>query len=106
MGKIEYFIHVSNLAKVSGGGFSLMAQLYSDFQWGAVFVFYALGLLIGWLNRGAYKVGNVGMFFASSPLVYSMFVLSLRNDFGVMSKYMIQVLILSLVLSFLYRVRI
>jgi len=33
-------------------------------------------------------------------------VLSLRNDFGVMSKYMIQVLILSLVLSFLYRVRI
>jgi hypothetical protein len=106
VGKIEYFTQVANLAKVSGGGFSLIAQMYSDFQWKAPLVFLVAGLLIGWLNKGAYKVGSVSLFYASAPLVYSMFILSLRNDFGVMFKYMIQIMVLAMVLSLIKRIKV
>lgn len=99
----DYMIRVSNLAQVSGGGFSLIAQMYSDFKFNSFFVFFLIGLLIGWLNKKASNIGRVSLFYAISPLIYSMFILSLRNDFGVFFKYSIQIMILGLILEFFRR---
>ena len=99
----DYFSRVSNLAELHGGGFSLIAQMYSDFKFNSFFVFFLIGLLIGWLNKKASNIGRVPLFYAISPLIYSMFILSLRNDFGIFFKYSIQIMILGLILEFFRR---
>ena len=99
----DYINRVSNLAEVSGGGFSLIAQVYSDFKFNSFFIFFLIGLVIGWLNKKASNIGRVHLFYAISPLIYSMLILSLRNDFGVFFKYSIQIMILGLILEFFRR---
>lgn len=99
----DYIERVSSLSQVSGGGFSLIAQLYSDFKFNSFFIFLLIGMVIGWLNKKSLNVGRVSLFYAISPLIYSMFVLSLRNDFGVFFKYSIQIMILGLIMEFFRR---
>lgn len=101
----DFILELSEYAKVYGGGFSLVAQMYTDFGWFAPIVFYLLGLLIGHTNYKASKVGRVKLIHATAPLLYSMFILSFRNDFGVLLKYSIQLFVVAAILNFLLKLR-
>jgi len=101
----DYILELSDLADVHGGGFSLVAQMYTDFGLSAPLVFFLLGILIGGMNFKAANVGRVKLIYATAPLLYSIFVLSLRNDFGVFLKYTIQLFIVAVVMTTLLKIR-
>ena len=101
----DFILELSESAEVFGGGFSLVAQMYSDFGWFAPIVFCLLGLFIGRMNYQATKVGQVKLIYATAPLLYSMFILTFRNDFGVFIKYTIQLYVVAAILNFLLKVR-
>ena len=101
----DYIEDLSEAAEVYGGGFSLVAQMYTDFGWFSPLVFGLLGLLIGRVNYQASKVGRVKLLYATAPLLYSIFILTFRNDFGVFLKYTIQLFMMAVVLNFLLRIR-
>ena len=91
----DFFLNVSDYAGLHGGGFSLFAQNYLDFGWYSIIVFFILGLFIGKLNKGASRVGNVSFVYSVAPLIFALFILSIRNDLGVFIKYSIQALIIA-----------
>ena len=101
----DYIVDLSEAAEVYGGGFSLVAQMYTDFGWFSPLIFGLLGSLIGKVNYQASKVGRVKLLYATAPLLYSIFILTFRNDFGVFLKYTIQLFMMAVVLSFLLRLR-
>lgn len=95
----DYIEELSDAAEVFGGGFSFLAQTYTDFGWSSPLVFGLLGLLIGRVNSRAAQVGHVKLVYAAAPLLYSMFLLTFRNDFGVFIKYTVQLFVVSFLLS-------
>ena len=97
--KSSYYSDISDAAGMRGGGFSLLAEMYSNFGWGSFLVFGLLGTIIGHYNSRASRVGNVDLHFSSAPLLYVSFILSFRNDFGVFLKYSIQIIIISWILN-------
>ena len=101
----DFIMELSESAEVYGGGFSFVAQMYSDFGWFAPMVFCLLGLLIGRMNYQASKVGRVKLIYATAPLLYSIFILTFRNDFGVFLKYTIQLFVVAAILTFLLKLR-
>jgi hypothetical protein len=101
----DFFILLSEEAGVSGGGFSLFAQLYNDFRWFAPLILLALGCLIGgWIARARF-VGRVSILYSAGPLFYSAFLMAVRNDFGVFLKYSIQLLIIAYLLDYFLKTR-
>lgn len=104
--KSNYYSDLSAAAGVGGGGFSLLAEMYSNFGWMSLVVFGLFGSLIGYLNKRASRVGFVGLLDASAPLIYAAFVLAFRNDFGVFVKYGVQLILISLFLRFAFKLRI
>lgn len=101
----DYFAAVTAGADVLGGGFSFVAEMFSNFGWFAPLVFAALGALIGRMNAGAARVGKVSMIYATAPLLYEYFILVFRNDFAVFLKSAIQIFIIALLIDFLRRLR-
>jgi hypothetical protein len=101
----SFFGDITDVAGVKGGGFSLLAQLYSDFGWMALIVFGILGLIIGKFNSYASKVGSVGYLGAMAPLIYATFLVSLRNELGILIKYSIQVLVITIFFKLIFHVR-
>jgi oligosaccharide repeat unit polymerase len=101
----DYINELSLLAEVSGGGFSMVAQMYTDFGWVSPLIFCLLGFFIGKINFKASNIGRVNLIYATAPLLYSMFILSFRNDFGVFLKYSIQLFIVASILNIALRVR-
>lgn len=95
-------VSVSEIANIKSGGFSLLAQLYHDFYWYSLLVLFLMGLGLGYLSQKALNVGRVSMFASSAPLYYSAFILSLRNDLGVLVKYSIQLLIVALIFQIIF----
>lgn len=95
----DYILDLSSLAGITGGGFSLLAQFYTDFGWYSPLVFLSIGLLLGKSIKNISKVGQVKIKHSFAPLFYAMFILTLRNDFGVFLKYSIQLLFLAYILN-------
>ena len=103
--KSYLYVQESLEAGVTGGGFSLLAEMFMNFGWLSIFCFLLFGIYIGNVLRGASKVGRVGLYYASAPLVYIAFILCFRNDFGVFLKYVTQLLIATAILSLMLRAR-
>jgi hypothetical protein len=95
--KSSYYADVSAAADARGGGFSLLAEMFSNFGWYAPLVFGAIGLILGIVFSKAEKVGNVGFVGATAPLLYVAFVLAFRNDFGVFLKYVVQLFLIAFI---------
>ena len=102
----EYFSTLTDLSGVNGGGFSLLAQFYTDFGWWTLLVMFILGAFIGRKIGNAGHVGFVSIRNSVGPLIFAAFLLSLRNDFAVFLKYTIQVLIISYFLNACIRTKI
>lgn len=103
--KSSYYTNISNSADVQGGGFSLLAEMYSNFGWISVFVFGLLGTLVGHLNSRAARVGGVNITYSLAPLLYASFILAFRNDFGVFLKYAVQLFLIAFFLNLVFRRR-
>ena len=99
--KSDYYVELSELADIRGGGFSLLAEMFSNFGWSAVTVFLGLGVWIGCFNGMARRAGQVSIPIAAAPLLYVSFILVFRNDFGVFLKYCIQLLIIAWFLQYM-----
>jgi oligosaccharide repeat unit polymerase len=98
----DFFLNVSDYAGIHGGGFSLFAQTYLDFGWYSIIVFFFLGLFIGKLNKGASRVGGVSFVYSVAPLIFALFILTIRNDLGVFIKYSFQALIIAFCLELFF----
>ena len=99
--KSDYYYDLSQVANIGNGGFSLLAELYTNFGWYALPVLGGAGALIGWLNGGAMRVGRASMLTSAAPLLYAAFILAFRNDMGVFIKYSIQLLLIAIILNYL-----
>jgi hypothetical protein len=95
--KSGYYADIAAVSGVANGGFSLLAEMYSNFGWYAPLVFGAIGLILGIVFSKAAKVGNVGFVGATAPLLYVAFVLAFRNDFGVFLKYVVQLFLIAFI---------
>lgn len=100
--KSSFYADLSDEANVSGGSFSLLAEMFSNFGWFSLVIFGLLGAFIGYWNSRAARVGFVSILYSSAPLLYAALVLAFRNDFGIFLKYSIQVLIVSWILTHLF----
>lgn len=101
--KSEAYDALVHIADVRNGGYSMLAEMFQNFGWWSFLVFALLGWIIGSLNKRAFYVGHADIFAAMAPLIYTGFVLGLRNDFGVFLKFAIQLLLIALFLRFLTR---
>lgn len=99
--KNDFYQYLSNESNVSNGGFSLLAELFANFGWGSVVVMFITGGLIGFLNSRALRVGRVSIYNSAAPLLYVAFLLSFRNDLGVLIKYSVQLFFIALIFNFL-----
>lgn len=88
--KSDYYSEMSDLANISSGGFSLLAEMYSNFGYYSSAVFLVMGAIMGHLNSKAMRLGRVSILTAIAPLLYASFILSFRNDLGVFLKYSVQ----------------
>jgi len=94
--KSDYYSDLAEAADIRNGGFALLAELFTNFGWGAIWVLCALGALVGFLNARALRVGHAVMLTSVAPLLYTAFILAFRNDLGVFIKYAIQLLIIAM----------
>lgn len=101
--KSDYYTDLSEVANVGGGGFALLAELYSNFGWFTLLVLLAIGLLIGHMNGRAARVGQANMVASAAPLLYGAFILALRNDLGVFIKYSLQLFVVTLIMHYLLK---
>lgn len=101
--KSDFYGDLASVTAVSNGGFSLLAEMFSNFGWYAPLVFGAIGVLLGILFSRAARVGKVRLLGAVAPLLYVAFVLAFRNDFGVFLKYAIQLFVIVAFLHFVFR---
>jgi len=100
--KSDYYSELAETANIRGGGFSLLAELFTNFGWETVWVLGGVGALLGFLNARAMRVGRASMMTSAAPLIYTAFILAFRNDLGVFIKYSIQLLVIALIMSFLF----
>ncbi len=86
-------------AGMTGGGFSLLAELYLNFGYFSILVFFVFGYLLANLNVRAFYAKHVTIMYSTAPLFYVYFVLAFRNDLGVFIKQVIQLFILAKLLD-------
>lgn len=96
--KSGYYADIADAIDFHSGGFSLLAEMYSNFGWYAPVIFGVLGFLLGFALSQATRAGKVSIIGAASVLFYVAFVLVFRNDFGVFIKYVVQLYLVSLLL--------
>lgn len=101
--KSDYYVDLSEVANVGGGGFALLAELYSNFGWFTLLVLFAIGLLIGYMNKRASCVGRVNLVASAAPLLYSAFILAFRNDLGVFIKYGLQLFVVTMIMHYIHK---
>mgnify|MGYP006195986819 CR=1 FL=1 len=76
-----------------------------DFRWIAPIVLLLLGCLIGRaIGQGRFS-GRVSIRSSVGPLLYGGFLMAVRNDFGVLLKYSIQLFIVAFVLNYIVKTR-
>lgn len=99
--KSDYYAELAEAANIRNGGFALLAELFTNFGWDAIWVLGGMGSLIGYLNARATRVGRASMLTSAAPLLYTAFILAFRNDLGVLIKYAIQLLVIALLMNFM-----
>lgn len=97
--KANYYSELSKISSVGGGGFSFLAEMFTNFGWSAPILFFCIGTVIGRLNYKASFVGQVGIINATAPLIYLAFIMAFRNDLGVLIKYVIQIFFVAIILG-------
>lgn len=97
--KSDYYLELAEAANIRNGGFALLAELFTNFGWDAIWVLGALGGIIGFLNARATHVGRVTMLTSAAPLLYTAFILAFRNDLGVFIKYAVQLLVIAMLMQ-------
>lgn len=97
--KADYYDEISGLAGITSGGFSLLAEMYSNFGWNSLIVFLGAGAVMGYLNSKAMRIGRISLPVAVAPMLYASFILTFRNDLGVFLKYNIQIFIVACMLQ-------
>lgn len=103
--KSDAYDALVRIAEVRNGGYSMLAEMFQNFGWWSFIMFALLGWSMGTLNRRAFQVGYADIFAAMAPLVYTAFVLGLRNDFGVFLKFVVQLLLIALFMRLFIRRR-
>ncbi|WP_404335687.1 hypothetical protein AB2M62_16965 [Sphingomonas sp. MMS12-HWE2-04] len=93
--KSDAYDALVHIADVRNGGYSMLAEMFQNFDWWAIMAFALFGWIIGALNRSARRVGSVGIFSAMAPMIYVAFVVALRNDFGVLLKFIAQLMVVA-----------
>lgn len=104
--KSEYYAELSQAAYIGNGGFSLLAELFSNFGWNSVWVFGCMGSILGFLNSRALRVGRASLKTCIAPLLYVAFILAFRNDLGVFAKQVIQIIIIAFAMDLITKVKI
>lgn len=99
----ELFIEVSNLAGVFSGGFSYLANLYLLFGNYFIVALLCLYLLVEVLRKNfmIYRVDNYLSY--AYPVVLSYIILAIRNDFGVLFKQLVQIIIIAMIMNLVSR---
>jgi hypothetical protein len=101
----EMINSIANDAGVFGGGFSLFAELYLNFGWFALAVFFLLGSYLGNLDKKWFCAKRIKLKEAIIPLIYSYIVLGLRNDLGVTIKQIIQIYVVVMIINIILRIK-
>lgn len=101
--KSSMYTDIANEAGIFGGGFSLLAELFVNFQWLSLFYFIVIGFILGYWRKSIlqniiYK-RTVTFSQAAYFLFFIAFILSFRNDIGVFLKYTIQLIIISSIMN-------
>lgn len=103
--KSKYYADISQDAGLNNGGFSLLAEMFTNFGWLAPGVFFLFG---SWLSFYIVKcknnLGNINLRYSIAPILYSTFVLAFRNDFGVFIKTIITVQIIAVFISYFFKI--
>lgn len=97
---------VAQDAGVFGGSFSLLAEMYLNFGWGAIMAFGVLGYFLGYIDNLFFNYKQISLKASAVPLAYSYLVLAFRNDFAVCLKQLIQLLIIIYLIEFISRIKI
>ena len=97
---------IAHDAGVFGGSFSLLAEMYLNFGWGAIIVFGILGYFLGYLDNLFFNYKQISLKASVVPLAYSYLVLAFRNDFAVCLKQLIQLFIVVYLIEFISRIKI
>ena len=99
----DLFGEISSKAKLFSGGFSYIANGYIIFGFYFLLIFYFLYLLaeIIRVNFMNHKINNYIV--ATYPILLSYIILAIRNDLGVLSKQVIQLIIIALLMNFISR---
>jgi hypothetical protein len=97
--KSGYYEELAQAANIRNGGFSLLAELFTNFGWHALWVMAAMGAVTGYLNARAKRVGRANMLISMAPLFYTAFILAFRNDLGVFLKYIVQLFVIAIIMS-------
>jgi hypothetical protein len=102
--KSDYYTELAEAANIRNGGFALLAELFTNFGWNAIWVFGGIGGLIGYLNARALRVGRASLMTCVAPLFYTAFILAFRNDLGVFFKYVIQLIFIAWTMNLMTKI--
>lgn len=96
----SYFISINEWSGEFGGGFSVVAHLIALFGvGGGVLIFCFLGALLSKLRMSYYNFDRLAFTRSLFPLVFIFFIISLRNDFYIFAKVLIQMVIVAIFLD-------
>lgn len=101
----SFNISIANDAGVTGGGFSLLGQLYLNFGYWSVLYWLIMGYLFGRVFKKLYMERSSSVFIAIIPLVYVYFVLSFRNDLYIFLKQIVQLYMIALFLNIVIKTK-
>lgn len=93
-------------AGVLGGGFSMFAELYLNFGWLSLIIFYFMGLYLAKLDSKWFTAKTIPLKYAMIPIIFSYILLGLRNDLGVLIKQIIQIHIAFFIIQYIVKVKI
>lgn len=97
-------VSIAHNAGVFGGGFSLFAEMYLNFGWGAIIMFYFIGYFLGKADNIWFNKKYLSLKACTVPIIYSYILLGLRNDLGVMIKQIIQIYIVVIIIRILIHI--
>ena len=102
----ELFLEVSTLAQVYSGGFSYLANLFLLIGNYFTIALLCVYLLVEILRKNfmIYRVDNY--LSHAYPVVLTYIILAIRNDFGVLFKQLLQIIIIAMAMNLVARCRI
>lgn len=100
---------ISSIAKdagVFGGGFSLFAEMYLNFGWFSVVLFFLMGYFLALQDNKWFNKSHITLLACTIPLIYSYVILGMRNDMAVLVKQIFQIYIVLYIVKILLKIKI